>query len=722
MKRMSFIMLLLLFVVPLAATVQPIVDGESLWRIVSRIGIETDCVKDVVSQVDSNLTNITNSNLSEISSELDIIESQVNEIVGQVSTIDALAESSMSHMSDLDYLLTFTTNFIETNSLIEVTTDKACQALSELDGIDTQLMVIESKVDVADTVVSQSQLPMIDSKIDVVETKACDIDSKVDVLLGSGSMGVVSQLDVVETKACDIDSKVDVLLSSGSMGVVSQLDVVETKACDIDSKIDVVDLTVTDIKNTVDTLEIASGSNCDFIITQSQVPFTVSIPGVYCVAGSLSAGSGGVITIATDDVTIDINGNTISGTTCITLNSGIDRVVIRNGTLKPRTAVGSVGVSAAGTNTHIVIEDLNILNSVSNGILFGSGQYISIANCVISDPGSNGISFTGVNDFNIHNCQITGAADDGVSIDNCNRFEIKELTIEGCDNGIDIASASSDFMIRECTIQGSANDGIEVTDSSEDFIIRDCSVINASNRAICLGDAGVLVGSYVVDNCIIEGTTLSRGVDSQTTTAAEVIIKNTSITDVASDGFIIFGITDAGKLIMENCHVIGAGGRGFYFRNNTVGVTDTRGEVTVRNCSASSCGSDGFYAEGLLSYVCTDCVSQNNSGVGFESIDRTFAKAEFSHCKAIANTSHGFLSDDDGGSSAGSSHIVYKECSALSNGGTGFIDANTMGGTRVYIGNHSLDNGTDYSGVTQPTVALAGISASTTNKWTNISS
>ena len=99
----------------------------------------------------------------------------------------------------------------------------------------------------------------------------------------------------------------------------------------------------------------ADTSRCDRI---NSVPTTISSPGVYCLDRHLGTGivSGAAITIASDDVTLDLGGFTLAGTAGPTSTAfGIHAVGRQNVTIRDGTVRGfEEGISLSGGSNNLV--------------------------------------------------------------------------------------------------------------------------------------------------------------------------------------------------------------------------------------------------------------------------------------------------------------------------------------------------------------------------------
>jgi len=127
-------------------------------------------------------------------------------------------------------------------------------------------------------------------------------------------------------------------------------------------------------------------------ISQADIPKTISEPGSYYLTEDVNS-SGTAITVAVNDVTIDLMGYTIKGPDSGT-NYGIymserSNVEIRNGTVRDFGNTGICEYSDSGTG-HRVITVRSISNGSSGINLSGKGHLIK--NCIAAENGFFGIS------------------------------------------------------------------------------------------------------------------------------------------------------------------------------------------------------------------------------------------------------------------------------------------------------------------------------------------
>jgi hypothetical protein len=134
---------------------------------------------------------------------------------------------------------------------------------------------------------------------------------------------------------------------------------------------------------------IAGGGGVGTKITS--LPYTINDPGFYYVTGNLTAASGGGISINTNNVTLDLMGFTLSGTSNAGNNSGIylnskKNVEIRNGSL-----IGwDYGIKADNSCANNRVINVRAENNHSTGILLNGYSHM-VKGCTSSDNSFNGI-------------------------------------------------------------------------------------------------------------------------------------------------------------------------------------------------------------------------------------------------------------------------------------------------------------------------------------------
>jgi parallel beta-helix repeat protein len=285
----------------------------------------------------------------------------------------------------------------------------------------------------------------------------------------------------------------------------------------------------------------------------ADLPKTISAPGSYYLVEDVPAASGG-ITIASDDVTIDLMGHRLEGTSgdgIVVTNfyrnlevrngvirdwpaSGIDATLLNNGRFENLriSGTGTLGM-IVGTNT--VITGCTVVSCGGVGITVGSAGVI--AECTAVSNGGHGIAV--LNESTITNCNAKSnvgngidASGEGNSIIGCSATfntgrGISALaggTITACStqrNGTIGIFAQENFTVSNCTSNLNTTDNI--------FVIRHCLVLNNNCRGKQANDAGIRATSAANR---IEGNNVTHNTEGIAINfAGNIIVKNTATTN-----------------------------------------------------------------------------------------------------------------------------------------------------------------------------------------------
>jgi nitrous oxidase accessory protein NosD len=119
---------------------------------------------------------------------------------------------------------------------------------------------------------------------------------------------------------------------------------------------------------------------------------TISAPGSYVVTRNITAPGGDVVTIDSDDVTLDLNGMTLTnssvsgGDAVIEISDGKSNIEIRNG----RLSGGSIGIYyySVANKTRVVVENIECIGAADYGIMINPVEYAEVLNCRIVNTGT----------------------------------------------------------------------------------------------------------------------------------------------------------------------------------------------------------------------------------------------------------------------------------------------------------------------------------------------
>lgn len=151
----------------------------------------------------------------------------------------------------------------------------------------------------------------------------------------------------------------------------------------------------------------------------SSAPFIINASGSYYLTNNLSVSSGDAITISVNNVSLNLNGFTISGTAAsatgnaIKMSSGVRNITITNGiinsgvTVSGGTYSGPGFVSGIGFNgtapANVRVSNITVSGVLANGIYLDINGTL-VQNCLVDTAGANGIYAATVTDSFAGNC------------------------------------------------------------------------------------------------------------------------------------------------------------------------------------------------------------------------------------------------------------------------------------------------------------------------------
>src|ERR1039458_625653 len=146
----------------------------------------------------------------------------------------------------------------------------------------------------------------------------------------------------------------------------------------------------------------------------SSVPFTITQPGSYYLTKNLAVTSGNAIVISAEDVTLDLNGFTLSSPeaspagTGILLNGTKRNIAIRNGFIRGNVTVSGGTYSGSGfafgiayltepTPANVRVSGVSVSGCLYNGIDIGRGEVgtgdsTTVESCTVRTVGGYGVT------------------------------------------------------------------------------------------------------------------------------------------------------------------------------------------------------------------------------------------------------------------------------------------------------------------------------------------
>ncbi|MEM9479849.1 MAG: right-handed parallel beta-helix repeat-containing protein [Verrucomicrobiota bacterium] len=363
------------------------------------------------------------------------------------------------------------------------------------------------------------------------------------------------------------------------------------------------------------------------------LPTVITESGSYYLTGNVSkAFTAQAIQVNASNVTLDLNGFAINGTTnnslsCIWISAAagvFDNIVVKNGHI---SGDWRGGFAISGVD-NLVIEDI----TVSGGTVAGVEDFLDVnrrnSNVTLrrlqihgdgTSMPSGGILIIQTENIRLEDVQVRDATGPGLVLDPANNFPLRAVIEDSYfeDNSIGVSVLAAD-----------------ITEESElsSIVFNDCQAFLNTDQ----GFKSELP------------TTMNRCVAKENKEEGFVISLPAHLTDCTAENNADTGFHCADDNRISGCKALSNGGYGFR----------TGAESHFNNCVAGDSLNDGF--ETGTGSTLDDCEAYDNSGAGI----RAFAYSTVTGCKSHANSSTGI---------SVSQFSTVKDCEVDSNGTTGIF-------------------------------------------------
>lgn len=313
----------------------------------------------------------------------------------------------------------------------------------------------------------------------------------------------------------------------------------------------------------------------------------ISVPGSYYLASNLAVPPGRSygIEVTASDVTIDLNGFTITGqgvaVNCIRAGAGVERLRVSNGTL---AGSASHGVSAAGPLAEL--EAVTAVSCGGNGM--DLGDMARVSGCAARGNGAHGIRAG-------NNSRVSGC-----------------LVVNNTVTGIEALAGS---WVGGCVLSGH---GVGVLIGSNG-VVTDCRV-TAPNTSGAMGFWGPNSTGVSLTNCSVSG----GGGTAFLFQGGRITLTNCSASGLTTN---VNAFEIGRESLLVDCRSENNAGTGFYLFDR----------CTARNCVSLVNGGNGFTCPSATSATFIGCAAGNNLGSGFSLGDGATVQG----CSATNNTGRG---------------------------------------------------------------------------------
>jgi hypothetical protein len=259
----------------------------------------------------------------------------------------------------------------------------------------------------------------------------------------------------------------------------------------------------------------------------------ITLPGSYYLTTNLAVTNGNAIAISTNDVTLDLNGFTISSTaspasgTAVLTSGTRQNITIRNGHIRGTTTFGGGvftnggffdGVSSgASFNANIRISDLSISGLAGAGINLSTtgSPTLVVERCTVAVCAGVGI-FAGV----IRDCSVRTTGNHAILGDvvvNCSGETVNTANVSA--DGINGGSVVENC--RGVSVTGTGVEGIYVVSNSRGTST-DGTGLSANVASHCFGfsSTGIGLSASIATSCFGISLTGAAGIDADPGTAS----------------------------------------------------------------------------------------------------------------------------------------------------------------------------------------------------------
>lgn len=421
--------------------------------------------------------------------------------------------------------------------------------------------------------------------------------------------------------------------------------------------------------------------------------YLISQPGSYYLTGNITMTSGKhAIAVSSADVSIDLNGYTITGVSGASYGvvgySGVGRIMVRNGSFRSGPYL-SISIGADSLVENVMVNQVSTLvdaikvgdrSVVRNCRVSTAGVAVYVGNqCVVEGLTATGVD-SGVNaldkvDVVVRDCSMTSASY-GIGLRGQNRLSVARCQFQGFSYGV----VASDYaVVEDCRVTGGAI-GLLVGKNST---LRRVQVLTMTSQGVSVGDASVLEG---VDarSCTSDGITVTN----------DCVLTRCNVSGTSSNGF----LGTSRNTFVECISAKNIGGSGFAVMDSNVFET----------CRSDENVGDGF--NGRFGNVWRDCTARSNSGDGVEGSSGTVVL-------------HGRFDTNGNGATVGANIRLTGDAGRIE-GNTlisGDYGIQTTSGGNVIIRNSSRNSANSYGGISAGNdVGPIGSAATATSPWANI--
>ena len=290
----------------------------------------------------------------------------------------------------------------------------------------------------------------------------------------------------------------------------------------------------------------------------------ITQPGLYRLCGNIT----GPLVISSDNVTLDLNGYSISSvtptTSCAILVDNCTNVMITNGFIGPVANTSPTptcpawknrGIAIVASSSGVTLSNIKIYNCAQNGIEICQSSNITVENCSLEQC-AIGLYANQSTNLLVNNCIARQNSTAGFELFNCTQSQICGCKADG-NGGNDnsygfLSSGGTGNMISDCTAQGTTIELTSTIGSSPSYPL--------SQKAAGIALQDLETGS-IIQNCVAQNTQAFYGAS-----AYGILLdsKNIAPTSLDLGGISVSQVSALAWSPDGQCLVVGTGASGLY--------------------------------------------------------------------------------------------------------------------------------------------------------------
>jgi hypothetical protein len=251
-------------------------------------------------------------------------------------------------------------------------------------------------------------------------------------------------------------------------------------------------------------------SKIDIILECGSIPIsqitTITSPGSYCLTTSLN-GAGPLITIASNNVLIDLNGQSLNATSgngiIVDSSNAYTNITLKNGTIYGTINNRGISIDSNTTNQlSIKIENIEVSNFIGTngtGVWLNNVTGLTMSSCHLFNNGAN-VLIQNSSEIVLNQMSCTYATlKDGAQFVSSNNISVQESTFNhNFQYGIDLNPAINASLVNS-TFNSNGDGGLSLRSNNQNIVARNCDFSENGQNGIS-ATVGILENG-IFTNC-----------------------------------------------------------------------------------------------------------------------------------------------------------------------------------------------------------------------------